>query len=325
MVALLTPARAATASMFTAARPCSRSSSAAAVRMALLACSLRGRPRCWATVAPSLLISLLHFISRVQLHALCRAARGKTNETHSIYITSWFKICHPRVPPTYETLSFVCSVRRSRWSGRLAQLRHVRWDRLVGSVDQGWLAVGERRWGIEEAEPVAHPGVEVARFQLYASGPLGPGEHPDPVAGIEYSAQLAVNVHRDASGTLQYPDADGFVGGEHEAAVERHVGRDRCEDQRVELRGEHRAAGGEAVRGGSCGCGHDDCVGGVGGEQAARDVDGEACLAVAGELFDDNIILGDDVGRDAPADLIRQARPHGRWRQCRSAAIVQQR
>src|SRR5437868_12234910 len=44
MVALLAPARPATSSMFTASRPCSRSSSSAAARIACRVFSLRGRP-----------------------------------------------------------------------------------------------------------------------------------------------------------------------------------------------------------------------------------------------------------------------------------------
>src|SRR5580698_9893871 len=51
MVALLTPARSATASMLTADRPRASSSSAAASRIASRAFSLRGRPRRGASAA----------------------------------------------------------------------------------------------------------------------------------------------------------------------------------------------------------------------------------------------------------------------------------
>src|ERR1700685_2617883 len=53
MVALLTPARSATASMLTADRPRASSSSAAASRIASRAFSLRGRPRRGASGAAS--------------------------------------------------------------------------------------------------------------------------------------------------------------------------------------------------------------------------------------------------------------------------------
>lgn len=70
---------------------------------------------------------------------------------------------------------------------------------------------------------------------------------------------------------------------------------------------------------------HDDCVGGVGGEQAAGYVDGETGLAIAGKLFDDDIVLRDDVQLDTPADLVRQTVPDSRGRQCWSAPVLQQR
>jgi len=61
MVALLTPARWATSSMLIAWSPCSSSSSMAALRIAVRAFSLRGRPRGRASSAmvPSVLVSFV--------------------------------------------------------------------------------------------------------------------------------------------------------------------------------------------------------------------------------------------------------------------------
>src|SRR5204862_446380 len=82
-----------------------------------------------------------------------------------------------------------------------------------------------------------------------------------------------------------------------------HVRCDRSEDQRVELWGHDRATRGEAVRGRPGWSGDDQRVRGVGREESAGDVHGEAHLPVPGQLFEDDVVEGDDVERNSPADV----------------------
>src|SRR5687768_6022154 len=85
MVALLTPALSATASMLTAPNPRSRSSSAAASRIACRAFSLRGRPRLGVSALASLSTFALpgcerRLALRVFVLARCRLAEaGEVN------------------------------------------------------------------------------------------------------------------------------------------------------------------------------------------------------------------------------------------------------
>jgi hypothetical protein len=81
-------------------------------------------------------------------------------------------------------------------------VRHVGRDRVLGSADERWFAVGEGGGRVEESEALAHSSEEVCRFQPDQPSTFGARVHPDPVTGIEHTAYMSIHADGDSSGPL---------------------------------------------------------------------------------------------------------------------------
>lgn len=152
-------------------------------------------------------------------------------------------------------------------------------------------------------------------MQADQTDPLRSPEDPDPVAGVEHPAQLAVDADGGLARVGQHPQGDGLVRRGDDAAVEGHVGRDGSEDDRVHVRGEHGTAGGEAVGGRSGGGGDGEGVRRVGGQPPSGEIDADADLTVTGQFLQDDVVQGRDVQCHPPAVTFRRVGSDLRRRQ----------
>lgn len=198
-------------------------------------------------------------------------------------------------------------------------------DRRSRPRPGGGRAVGDRGRGVGQPHALAQPAVEVHGAQPHRSQPAGSGVHAEPVARIQYAPQLPVDAHGGPSRPFEDPQSDGLVGGGDHRAVERHVRGHRREDERFRAGRDDRAARGETVGGGAGRRGHEQRVGGVGGEQPAGDVDADGDLPVPRQLFEDHVVEGRDVQRDPPLVPALAVGTHAWGWQQRSSPVPQER
>src|SRR5215475_748427 len=101
-------------------------------------------------------------------------------------------------------------------------MRHVRRQRRARVIHKRGVAVGERSGSVGEAELRPHSIEELGIDEPYETRATGTRVHADPVAGVEHSAQLAVDTDRDLTGPFEHAYADPLLDGQHETAVEHH-------------------------------------------------------------------------------------------------------